>query len=183
VARRDVSATVPPTIGSTISEGTLHTALEGSRDGLVLGPDAQRQAGERAAGSLTEKVVTALCLAFMLRAVWFSGPMVARAAGSRASPAGLPSLDTEPCPKRGISVFEDRKEEGVWRVEYFDEDGGCYVTIFAGPGAERRARDYGEALKALRPGGMSADLCPRHGPLGSPSPRQKQLSPGSQLRR
>jgi hypothetical protein len=69
-------------------------------------------------------------------------------------------LDTEPCPKRGISVFEDRKEEGVWRVEYFDEDGGCYVTIFAGPGAERRARDYGEALKALRPGGDVGGFMP-----------------------
>jgi hypothetical protein len=24
-----------------------------------------------------------------------------------------------------ITVFEDRKEEGEWRVEYFDEDGAC----------------------------------------------------------
>ena len=47
-----------------------------------------------------------------------------------------------------ISVFQDRKQAGEWRVEYFDEDGGCYVTIFAGPGAEKRARDYGDALKA-----------------------------------
>ena len=45
-------------------------------------------------------------------------------------------------------VFEDRDQAGEWRVEYFDEDGGCYVTIFAGPGAEKRARDYGDALKA-----------------------------------
>jgi hypothetical protein len=34
-----------------------------------------------------------------------------------------------------------------WRVEYFDDDGGCYVTIFAGPACERRARDYFGALK------------------------------------
>jgi hypothetical protein len=47
-----------------------------------------------------------------------------------------------------ISVFEDREEQGEWRVEYFDVDGGCYLTVFAGPGAERRARDYGAALKA-----------------------------------
>jgi hypothetical protein len=47
-----------------------------------------------------------------------------------------------------IAVFEDRREAGDWRVEYFDDDGGCYVTVFAGPEAERRARDYADALKA-----------------------------------
>jgi hypothetical protein len=47
-----------------------------------------------------------------------------------------------------ISVFEDRKERGEWRVEYFDDDGGCYVTLFAGPGAQRRAQDYADALRA-----------------------------------
>jgi hypothetical protein len=46
-----------------------------------------------------------------------------------------------------ISVFEDGEEKGEWRVEYFDVDGACYLTVFAGPGAEKRARDYGEALK------------------------------------
>jgi hypothetical protein len=35
---------------------------------------------------------------------------------------------------------------GEWRVEYFDDDGGCYVAIFAGPAAEQRARDYRDAL-------------------------------------
>jgi hypothetical protein len=29
---------------------------------------------------------------------------------------------------------------------YFDRDGGCYVTIFAGPAAEERARGYHAAL-------------------------------------
>jgi hypothetical protein len=47
-----------------------------------------------------------------------------------------------------ITVFEDRQREGDWRVEYFDEDGGCYVAIFGGPEAERRARDYANALTA-----------------------------------
>jgi len=28
-----------------------------------------------------------------------------------------------------------------WRVEYVGEDGGCFVSIFAGPRAEERARD------------------------------------------
>jgi hypothetical protein len=45
-----------------------------------------------------------------------------------------------------IKVFEDRIAAGEWRVEYFDDDGGCYVTIFAGPAAERRARNYRDAL-------------------------------------
>ena len=39
---------------------------------------------------------------------------------------------------------------GEWRVEYFDDDGGGYVTIFAGPAAERRARDYFISLKSGR---------------------------------
>jgi hypothetical protein len=47
-----------------------------------------------------------------------------------------------------IRAFEDRREAGDWRVEYCDDDGGCYVTVFAGPEAERRARDYADALKA-----------------------------------
>lgn len=47
-----------------------------------------------------------------------------------------------------IAVFADRREAGEWTVEYFDDDGGCYVTVFAGPEAERRARDYAGALKA-----------------------------------
>ena len=45
-----------------------------------------------------------------------------------------------------IKVFEDQIVPGNWRVEYFDDDGGCYVAIFAGPAAEQRARDYGGAL-------------------------------------
>ena len=49
-----------------------------------------------------------------------------------------------------IKVFEDRIVSGQWRVEYFDDDCGCYVTIFAGPAAERRARDYGDVLTTGR---------------------------------
>lgn len=29
-----------------------------------------------------------------------------------------------------------------WNVEQVDDDGGCLVTIFTGPEAEKRARDY-----------------------------------------
>ena len=52
---------------------------------------------------------------------------------------------------REVSVHEDRYGTGEWRVEYFDDDGGCYVTMFAGPKVERRARDYFDALKFGRP--------------------------------
>ena len=52
-----------------------------------------------------------------------------------------------------IFVFEDKENKVDWRVEYFDDDGCCFVIIFGGPDAERRARDYAGALKAgtLRP--------------------------------
>lgn len=47
-----------------------------------------------------------------------------------------------------IQVFQDRAGLPEWRVEYFDTEGGCYVTAFSGPEAERRARAYGEALES-----------------------------------
>jgi hypothetical protein len=57
-----------------------------------------------------------------------------------------------------INLAEDRDEPGDWRVEYFDPEdwraeyfdakpGARCVTIFAGPWAAHRARDYFEALK------------------------------------
>jgi hypothetical protein len=44
-------------------------------------------------------------------------------------------------------VHEYRYGNGEWHVSYFDGDGGCYVTAFAGPEAEWRAREYFGALK------------------------------------
>ena len=49
-----------------------------------------------------------------------------------------------------VSVNEDRHASGEWRVEYFDDDGGCYVTIFTGPASEKRARAYFALLKSGR---------------------------------
>ena len=47
-----------------------------------------------------------------------------------------------------VTVFNDRYVNGEWRVEHFDDDGGgCYLTVFAGPEAERRARACFAALK------------------------------------
>ena len=45
-------------------------------------------------------------------------------------------------------VFEDRRVPGDWRVEWFDDDGGCEVAIFSGPNAREWAlghadRQYG----------------------------------------
>jgi hypothetical protein len=33
---------------------------------------------------------------------------------------------------------------GDWRVEWFDDDGGCEVEIFTGPDAHEQARRYAE---------------------------------------
>ena len=49
-----------------------------------------------------------------------------------------------------VSVNEDRHGSSEWRVEYFDDDGGCYITIFTGPASEKRARDYFASLKSGR---------------------------------
>jgi hypothetical protein len=46
-----------------------------------------------------------------------------------------------------VIVAEDRNEPGEWRVEWCDEADVCYVTYFAGPIAEERARAYFSALK------------------------------------
>jgi hypothetical protein len=60
-------------------------------------------------------------------------------------------------PVSDVTVFADRHGNGDWRVEWFDDDGACYVTIFAGEAAEQRARAYfgalkGGALKVIRAG-------------------------------
>jgi hypothetical protein len=44
---------------------------------------------------------------------------------------------------RASKVFEDRLTPGQWRVEWFDDDGGCQVELFAGPTARRDALRYG----------------------------------------
>jgi hypothetical protein len=44
-----------------------------------------------------------------------------------------------------VEVTED--ESGDWVVRYRDGDGDGYVTWFAGPKPEQRARDYFRALK------------------------------------
>jgi hypothetical protein len=51
---------------------------------------------------------------------------------------------------REVSVHPDCEGGPHWFVEWGDSDGGCYVTVFDGPMAEQRARDYFAALKAGR---------------------------------
>src|SRR3977135_1080188 len=53
-------------------------------------------------------------------------------------------------PPREGTIIEDQARNGDWRVEYFGRDSAGYVTIFTGPEAERRARDYFQALKRSR---------------------------------
>jgi hypothetical protein len=60
-------------------------------------------------------------------------------------------------PIREVTIIEDQARNGDWRVEYFGRDKAGYVTIFAGPDAERRARDYFRALKT----GQHQDHLPR----------------------
>jgi hypothetical protein len=48
---------------------------------------------------------------------------------------------------RQVTIIEDQSRNGDWLVEYSDAHGGRYVTIFAGPEPERRARDYFHVLK------------------------------------
>ena len=40
--------------------------------------------------------------------------------------------------------FEDKKNPGDWRVEAndYENEGAVYVTIFSGPGAKERAKEY-----------------------------------------
>jgi hypothetical protein len=80
----------------------------------------------------------------------FKEAAVAQGPADRARLADSESFDdvTVSSPfHRQVTVIEDSDGNGDWRVEYFDDGGGCYVTVFAGPKAEQRARDYFQALK------------------------------------
>ena len=58
--------------------------------------------------------------------------------------------------KADIALVRDPYGRAEWRVQYSADDGACRVTIFTGPDAEPRARDYHGALKSgalkLHPG-------------------------------
>jgi len=45
----------------------------------------------------------------------------------------------------GLTVYP--AEGGSYVVEYTDAEGAAYVTVFAGPEAETRAREYFDALR------------------------------------
>jgi|SoimicmetaTmtLMB_FD_contig_51_666083_length_743_multi_1_in_0_out_0_2 hypothetical protein len=71
-----------------------------------------------------------------------------KAAQDPAETARLTAGETLSDAQGTITLFADRRGNGDWRVEWFDDDGGCYVTIFAGEAAEGRARAYFAALKS-----------------------------------
>jgi hypothetical protein len=41
-------------------------------------------------------------------------------------------------------LFRDRTGLDEWRVQSIDDEGGCEVAIFAGPGAHDRARRFAD---------------------------------------
>jgi hypothetical protein len=41
-------------------------------------------------------------------------------------------------------VLQGRENAGDWRVEWFDDDGGCEVAIFSRPNARDRAIRYAD---------------------------------------
>jgi hypothetical protein len=49
-----------------------------------------------------------------------------------------------------VSVHPDCEGGSHWFADWFDSDGGYYVTTFDGPMAEQRAREYFDALKSGR---------------------------------
>jgi hypothetical protein len=61
-----------------------------------------------------------------------------------------PSAASDDRWEREVSVHPDCEGGPHWIVEWGDSDGGCYVTTFDGPMAERRAREYFDALKSGR---------------------------------
>ena len=46
-----------------------------------------------------------------------------------------------------VVLHEDRDRNGEWLVSYQDDDRAIYLTVFSGPEAQQRARDYFAALK------------------------------------
>ena len=45
-----------------------------------------------------------------------------------------------------VVLAPDQKIGGAYRVEAFDDDGGCEVTIFCGPRARTRAVAFGQSF-------------------------------------
>ena len=70
-----------------------------------------------------------------------------------------------------VTVIEDR-DGGEWRVEYFDDDGGCYVTAFAGlkPRSGRATISRRSSLDGCEPSERSSRR--------SPAPADMALPPG-----
>jgi hypothetical protein len=61
-----------------------------------------------------------------------------------------------------ISVFRDKLKPDLWRVEDndYNDDGGCTVTVFVGPDAQKWARKYAEWLETNIPRPSAANAQP-----------------------
>ena len=62
---------------------------------------------------------------------------ISRARARERASAATPEMNSSGTMRRNLRRSSD------------DDDGGCYITIFAGPAAERRARDYFISLKLV----------------------------------
>jgi hypothetical protein len=48
---------------------------------------------------------------------------------------------------RNLMLAKDAEHPDLWRIEWFDSHGRAYITVFAGPSASERERDYRDAIK------------------------------------
>lgn len=56
----------------------------------------------------------------------------------------------------GYAVVEHETERGVWSVEGWDSDGGCFLTVFYGPDSAMRARRYAEIVNRREKSNIAA---------------------------
>lgn len=47
-------------------------------------------------------------------------------------------------------AFQDKLFAENWRVEAIGEDGECYVILFCGPDADKRAIEYAEWMNSKK---------------------------------
>jgi hypothetical protein len=73
------------------------------------------------------------------------------AAMDSAEPARIKGMESFVTDEGKVNLMVDPEEPGGWRVEFLENDdasGSLHFTVFAGPMAEQRARDYFGALKS-----------------------------------
>lgn len=59
-------------------------------------------------------------------------------------------------------AFADKTGTSDWRVEAFGSSGECYVAIFCGPCAQKRAENYARWMNAGSPSNNNSAKEPPH---------------------